>query len=242
MPTGTPGLNHICNTQLTCMIPELLGAFASSLQDMALVALAAVLLLQHSSLLSDSANHTWRRFGGLKGIRLQWWTDRLTRAEFMMTFLCMVRMASASFGLPPNLKNASKPHRPALCLRSFGNCCLGLIGHLSQFFEQVQRLGCNLQSWCDGQGCVLPKPGGVPGPDGQRIINLLDPAGKLFHKALLGFGADSPADHQYGYVAHRSRRDAILLVEAWLDRLRANKISTATTLFDLTKASLSIDY
>ena len=112
-----------------------------------------------------------------------------------------------------------------------------LTGHLSmQIFEQVQRLGCNPQSWWDGQGCVLPKPGGVPGPDGQRIINLLDPAGKLFHKALLAFGADSPADHQYGYVAHRSRRDAILQVEAWLDRLRANKISTATTLFDLTKA------
>lgn len=112
-----------------------------------------------------------------------------------------------------------------------------LTGPLSvQFFEQMQWLGCNPQSWCDGQGCVLPKPGGVPGSDGQRIINLLDPAGELFHKALLGLGIDSPADYQYGYVAHRSRRDAILQVEAWLDRLRANKLSTVTTLFDLTKA------
>ena len=57
-----------------------------------------------------------------------------------------------------------------------------LTGPLSmQFFEQMQWLGCNPQSWCDGQSCVLPKPGGVPGPDG------LDPAGKLFHKALLGW-------------------------------------------------------
>lgn len=55
-------------------------------------------------------------------------------------------------------------------------------------------------------------------------------------QSTAGLGIDSPADHQYGYVAHRSRRDAILQVGAWLDRLRANKLSTATTLFDLTKA------
>ena len=34
----------------------------------------------------------------------------------------------------------------------------------------------------------------------------------------------------------RSRRDAILHVEAWLDRLRANGLSSAARLFDLTKA------
>ena len=34
----------------------------------------------------------------------------------------------------------------------------------------------------------------------------------------------------------RSRLEAILQVEAWLDRLRCNFLSTATTLFDLTKA------
>lgn len=82
----------------------------------------------------------------------------------------------------------------------------------------------------------MPKPGGVPGPNGQRIINLLDPASKVFYKALLDLGPDKPADHQYGYATKRSRRDAILQVEAWLDRLRLNKLSTATTLFDLTKA------
>ena len=103
-------------------------------------------------------------------------------------------------------------------------------------FEAMQSLSCNPQVWCDGQGCPLPKPGGVPGPNGQRVINLLDPAGKFFFKALLEHVPDEPADHQYGYAPCRSRRDAILQVEAWLDRLRFNKFSTATTLFDLTKA------
>ena len=74
------------------------------------------------------------------------------------------------------------------------------------------------------------------GPNGQRIINLLDPASKLFYKALLQFVPDQPADHQYGYASNRSRRDAILHVEAWLDRLRANGLSSAATLFALTKA------
>jgi hypothetical protein len=105
-----------------------------------------------------------------------------------------------------------------------------------EVFEAFQRFGYNPQPWCDGQGCPLPKPGGLPGPAGQRLINLLDPGGKLFYKALLGLARDVPADHQYGYAAKRSRRDAILQVEAWLDRLRKNKLSTATTLYDLTKA------
>ena len=103
-------------------------------------------------------------------------------------------------------------------------------------FEQFQLRGYNPQCWCDGQGCPLPKPGGASGPDGQRIINLLDPGGKMFYKALLEFVPDVPAPYQYGYAPRRSRREAILQVEAWLDRLRANKFSTATTLFDLTKA------
>ena len=60
--------------------------------------------------------------------------------------------------------------------------------------------------------------------------------GKLFYSALFSLVPDSPADHQYGYAPPRSRRDAILQVEAWLDRLRNNKVASATTLFDLTKA------
>ena len=103
-------------------------------------------------------------------------------------------------------------------------------------FECMQAASCNPQAWCDGQGCPLPKPGGVPGPNGQRIINLLDPAGKMFYKALFELVPDRPAEHQYGYAGSRSRREAILQVEAWLDRLHAAGYSTATTLFDLTKA------
>ena len=103
-------------------------------------------------------------------------------------------------------------------------------------FESIQSSGCNPQAWCDGQGCPLPKPGGISGPEGHRVINLLDPAGKLFYKALFGLVPDEPADHQYGFAPCRSRRDAILQVEAWLDRLRASNFCTATTLFDLTKA------
>ena len=91
-------------------------------------------------------------------------------------------------------------------------------------FEAMQSLCCNPQVWCDGQGCPLSKPGGVPGPDGQRVINLLDPAGKFFYKALLEHVPDAPADHQYGYAPCRSRREAILQVEAWLDRLRFKQI------------------
>ena len=86
-----------------------------------------------------------------------------------------------------------------------------------EVFEAFQRFGYNPQPWCDGQGCPLPKSGGLPGPAGQQLINLLDSGGKLFYKALLGLARDVPADHQYGYAAKRSCRDAILQVEAWLD-------------------------
>lgn len=89
-------------------------------------------------------------------------------------------------------------------------------------FEQFPLRGYNPQCWCDGEGCPLPKPGGASGPDGQRIINLLDPGGKMFYKDLLEFVPDVPAPYQYGYAPRRSRREAILQVEAWLDRLRAN--------------------
>eukprot|EP00435_Cladocopium_sp_Y103_P055342 s1616_g18.t1 len=109
-------------------------------------------------------------------------------------------------------------------------------------FETIQSSGCNPQAWCDGQGCPLPKPGRISGPEGQRLINLLDPAGKLFYKALFGLVPDEPADHQYGFAPCRSRRDAILQVEAWLDRLRVNNFSTATTLFDLAKAFDTLAY
>ena len=113
------------------------------------------------------------------------------------------------------------------------SCTAGIV---MQFFEAFQRVGYNPQVWCDGQGFPLPKPGGAAGPNGQRIINLLDLGGKLFYKALLGLSEDRPADHQYGFAAKRSRCDAILQVEAWLDRLRLNKLSSAATLYDLTKA------
>eukprot|EP00434_Breviolum_minutum_P009734 symbB.v1.2.008568.t1/scaffold511.1/size325556/15 len=67
-------------------------------------------------------------------------------------------------------------------------------------FEQFPLRGYNPQCWCDGQGCPLPKPGGASGPDGQRIINLLDPGRSLAGQA------------------------------------ESQQFSTATTLFDLTKA------
>ena len=97
------------------------------------------------------------------------------------------------------------------------------------FFEVVQQVGAGPQAWCDGFGCAIPKPGRVPGPDGQRLINLLCPAGKIFYKALLNQVPGGVADHQYGYVAGRPRRDVILQVESWLGRLRANKVSAART-------------
>ena len=139
--------------------------------------------------------------------------------------------ATPQGSLPAELWQLLLQARP-LChvsVSSIPEICMG-------FFEGMQRVGCNPQGWCDGEGCPLPKPGGVCGPNGQRIINLLDPASKLFYKALMQFVPDQPADHQYGYAPSRSRRDAILHVEAWLDRLRANGLSSAATLFDLTKA------
>ena len=47
---------------------------------------------------------------------------------------------------------------------------------------------------------------------------------------------DRLAEHQYGYAGSQSRREAILQVEAWLDRLHAAGYSTVAALFDLTKA------
>ena len=112
---------------------------------------------------------------------------------------------------------------------------------MMQMFEGIQCIGYNPQAWCDGFGCPIPKPGGASGPTGQRIINLLDAGGKMFYKALMGFVPDRPASHQFGFTSKRSRRDAILQVEAWLDRLRFSKFFSAATLFDLTKAFDSLN-
>lgn len=103
-------------------------------------------------------------------------------------------------------------------------------------FEAMQRSGANFAEWCIGYGCPIPKPGGDPTPNGQRVINLLDPLGKVFYKAALDSQPDPPHSHQYGYSAGRSRRDAILQLSTLLERLKRANICTSTNLYDLTKA------
>ena len=103
-------------------------------------------------------------------------------------------------------------------------------------FELLQSMGVNFSEWCVGHGCPIPKPGGDAGPNGHRVINLLDPLGKVFYKAALDLRPDPPKAHQYGYSAKRSRRDAILQISALLDRLQQAHLCTATILYDLTKA------
>ena len=107
---------------------------------------------------------------------------------------------------------------------------------LMPLFELLQSMGVNFSEWCVGHGCPIPKPGGDAGPNGHRVINLLDPLGKVFYKAALDLHPDPPKAHQYGYSAKRSRRDAILQISALLDRLQQAHLCTATILYDLTKA------
>eukprot|EP00435_Cladocopium_sp_Y103_P051126 s1352_g15.t1 len=107
---------------------------------------------------------------------------------------------------------------------------------LMPLFEAFQGVGVNLTEWCVGHGCPIPKPGGDASPNGHRVINLLDPIGKVFYKAALDAHPDQPRAHQYGYAARRSRRDAILQISVLLERLQRSHVCIATILYDLTKA------
>ena len=69
---------------------------------------------------------------------------------------------------------------------------------LTPVLELMQSAGANFSEWCAGQGCPLPKPGGDASPNGHRVINLLDPIGKVFYKAALKLQPDPPRPHQYG--------------------------------------------
>ena len=107
---------------------------------------------------------------------------------------------------------------------------------LMPVFELMQSAGTNFEEWCAGHGCPIPKPGGDASPNGHRVINLLDPIGKVFYKAALNLQADPPLPHQYGYSAQRSRRDAILQLTVLLERLQQERVCTSANLYDLTKA------
>ena len=100
----------------------------------------------------------------------------------------------------------------------------------------MKLLESKFSSWCHGQGCAIPKPGGEATPNGHRVINLLDPLGRAFHKAVLNASSDRPGIHQYGYARERSRRDAILQVTVTLERLQKQGLCTCANLYDLTKA------
>ena len=113
-----------------------------------------------------------------------------------------------------------------------GQTCLLIVPYLELF----QAMGLNPSQWCEGHGCPIPKPGGDPTRNGMRVINLLDPLGKVFYKAAFQGHTDTRASHQYGYTAKCSRRDAILQVTTLLQRLRMASTCTAANLYDLTKA------
>ena len=125
------------------------------------------------------------------------------------------------------------PREPCLVAAADAAICM-------RSFEAMQVVGCNPQACCDGQGCALPKPGNVPGPDGQRIISLLDPAGKMFYKALLGLMPDSPADHQYGYAPGRSRPEAVLQVAK--NARIANSLASFLCVKDLAECEDGLDW
>ena len=102
--------------------------------------------------------------------------------------------------------------------------------------ESLQAMGLNPAEWCIGHGCPIPKPGGDPTPKGMRVINLLDPMGKAFFKTTLDAHVNQRAQHQYGYTAKCSRRDAILQITTLLERLQKQRLCTSANLYDLTKA------
>ena len=122
----------------------------------------------------------------------------------------------------------------SLLLTGHGEVQPGL--SLMPILEMMQSAGTNFAEWCTGHGCPIPKPGGDASPNGHRVINLLDPIGKVFYKAALNLQSDPPLPHQYGYSAQRSRRDAILQLTVLLERLQHQRVCTSANLYDLTKA------
>ena len=110
--------------------------------------------------------------------------------------------------------------------------------------------GAVLGTWQYAQTAKLDKHNGKEGTGGPRLINMLDPLGKMFFGRLEERGRDEWYDYAYGYYDHRRREQPLLVHYALTWRLReaagaarpADKghYSYVTPFRDITNASPSV--
>ena len=80
--------------------------------------------------------------------------------------------------------------------------------------------GAVLGMWQYAQTAKIDKHNGKEGTGGLRLINMLDPMGKMFYGQLEAQGQDEWYDYAYGYYDHRRREQPLLVHYAVTWRLR----------------------
>jgi hypothetical protein len=101
---------------------------------------------------------------------------------------------------------------------------------------RAQEEGHPPQEWVTGAVAKLDKIGGKAGPLGKRLINLLDPWGKMLTTAPLRRWEDVPENFQNGFAKKRSTREAIGQAVAVAERTAGAGLSTADELIDIFRA------
>jgi hypothetical protein len=96
--------------------------------------------------------------------------------------------------------------------------------------------------WKLSMGIPLPKSNGEIGCDGQRLIHLLDPCGKLWCKCQFASHQYSPPPWAYGFLHHRRREQPVLQHRIVQHRVVKAGFSWAFRKYDIKNAFPSITW
>ncbi|CAE8636952.1 unnamed protein product [Polarella glacialis] len=107
---------------------------------------------------------------------------------------------------------------------------------LQQMFNTTRRVHLSPQLWCVSQTAQIPKNNGKCGCKALRLVHLLDPAGKAWHRGLWKRAEHPRSLRQTGFTPHRRREQAIQQVRCLLWRLSAAKVSWCFVKWDIANA------
>ena len=103
-------------------------------------------------------------------------------------------------------------------------------------WDRFHEEGVLPREWQVAEGAQLGKSNGKRGCAGVRLINVLDPGGKIFFKYLWGDARPPRYAYTYGFRKGRRREQAILILHCIRWKLRQMGLSHTTTLHDVANA------
>jgi hypothetical protein len=98
------------------------------------------------------------------------------------------------------------------------------------------------RQWQVAEGAQIGKQNGKQGCAAVRLINILDPAGKIFFKELWAAASPPRLNFAYGFYKGRRREQAILVLHTTRWKLRQMGLGHTTTFHDVANAFPSTAY